>query len=256
MKLEIKRRPAAPLAGFEQDSLTLDLDNCRVRVAVAMDQQLDRDRCRLFEKSVIRPDDPGSGRLVYERQPRPFPAAFVKRLGRGVLGEVLVGAIGPEHVGRTHSADAAVMAVMRRAGRVVGWKVVKRRGDSRGVQVVPERSALAPEHRRGRFVVERPEVELEPVVTYLSESFARYSLGGRVERNALFFRMSMNEVKDPVRAGPRSVDEVSPGNGTLGRRAGTQPAETTARPAVFPGSGADPLSSCFPTDPDPSRPRR
>ncbi len=81
-ELEIKRRPAAPLAGFEQDSLTLDLDNCRVR-------RRGRDGpsssivigAGFLRRAVIRPDDLGCGRLVDEGQPRPFPAAFVKRLG-------------------------------------------------------------------------------------------------------------------------------------------------------------------------------
>ncbi len=103
---------------------------------------------------------------------RPFPASFVERLVRGVLGEVLVGAVGAEHVGRAHAADASVVAVVRRAGRIVGRQVIERRGDSRGVEVVPERGTLAPEHGRGRLVVKRPEVELEPVVAHLPEPFA------------------------------------------------------------------------------------
>ena len=163
-ELEVELRPAAPLAGLQDDSPALDFDDGRVCVAVAMDQELDRNRGRLHEETVIRADDAGLGRLVLEGQLRPFSAGFVERLGRGVLGEVLVGAIGAEHVGRAHAADAAVVAVVRRAGRVVGRKVVERRGNSRGVEIVPERRALAPEQGRRRLVVKRPEVELEPVV--------------------------------------------------------------------------------------------
>ena len=162
------------------------------------------------------------GRLVLEGQPRPFPAAFVERLGRGVLGEVLVGAVGAQHVGRAHAADAAVVAVVRRAGRIVGRQVVERRGDARGVEVVPERDALAPEHGLGRLVVERPEVELEPVVAHLPGPLAGHGLGGRVKRGALLLRMAVDEVEDPVRAGPRAVDEVGPGDGALRRRARAQ----------------------------------
>ena len=146
------------------------------------------DRDRLLEEAVLRPDDAGPGRLVLEGQPRPLPAAFVERLGGRVLGEVLVGAVGAEHVGRAHAADAAVMAVVRRAGRIVGRQVVEGRGDARGVEVVPERRALAPQHGRGRLVVERPEVELEPVVAHLPGPLAGHGLGGRVERGALLLR--------------------------------------------------------------------
>ena len=75
-----------------------------------------------------------------------FPPPSSSGSAGGVLGEVLVGAIGAEHVGRTHAADATVVAVVRRAGRIIGGEVVERRGNSRGVEVVPERSALAAEH--------------------------------------------------------------------------------------------------------------
>ncbi len=126
--------------------LALDLDHRGVGLAVAMDEEVDRDRVRLLEQAVLRPDDARLGRLVLERQPRPLAAPLVERLGRAVLGEVLVGAVGAQHVGRAHAADAAVVAVVRRAGRVVGGQVVEGRRDARGVEVVPERRALPPEH--------------------------------------------------------------------------------------------------------------
>ncbi len=162
-----------------------------------------------------------------------LPAAFLERLVGGVFGEVLVRAIGPEHVGRAHAADATVVAVVRRAGRIVGRKIIERRGNSRGVEIIPERGPLAPEQGLGRLVIERPEVELKPVVAHVPEPLAGHGLGGRVEGIALLLRMPVDEVEDPVRAGPCAVDEVGPGDGALRRRAGAQTAETTAGPELF-----------------------
>ena len=188
-ELEVELRPAAPLAGLQHDPPALDLDDRRVRLAVAMDEELDRDRDRLLEQAVLparrsRPVAVSFSKVKLD----PPAAAFVERVSAGVLGEVLIGAIGAQHVGRAHAADAAVVAVVRRAGRVVGRQVVERRGDSRGVEVVPERSPLPAQHGLGRLVVERPEVELEPVVAHLPAPLAGDGLGGRVERGALLLR--------------------------------------------------------------------
>ena len=95
-----------------------------------------------------------------------------------------------------------MMPVLRRAGRIVRRQIVERRRDSGGVEVIPERHALPPQHRLRRLVVERPEVELELVVADLPDAFAGERLGRREERRALFVRMAMDEVEDAVRAGP------------------------------------------------------
>ena len=198
-----------------------------------MDQELDGDRGWLLEEAVFRTDDPGPGRVGLEDQLRAFSASFVERLRRGVLGEVLVSAVGPEHVGSTHAANASVVAVVRGARRVVGGKVVEGRGDSRRVQVIPERSTLTPEHGRRRLVIERPEVEREPVVPHLPGPLAGYGLGGGVKRGALLLRVAVDEVKNPVRSRPRAVDEVGPCDRTLRRRAGAQASESTACSQFF-----------------------
>ena len=184
---------------------------------------------RLFSGPTIAALAVSSTKVSFDRFPPPSSSGWSGR----VLGEVLVGAVGAEHVGRAHAADASVVSVVRRAGRIVGRQVIERRRDSRGVEVVPERRALAPQHGRGRLVVERPEVELEPVVAHLPEPLAGQGLGGRVKRGALVLRVAVDEVEDPVRAGPGAVDEVGPRHGTLRRGARAQAAETPARSELF-----------------------
>ena len=97
---------------------------------------------RLFSGPTISALAVSSSNVSATVLPPPSSSGFC----RAVLGEVLVGAVGAQHVGRAHAADAAVVAVVRRAGRVVGGQVVERRGNARGVEVVPERRPLPPQH--------------------------------------------------------------------------------------------------------------
>src|SRR5262245_43390472 len=75
-------------------------------------------------------------------------------------------------------------------------------------------------------MVERPEVELEPVIADLPASLARECLRGRVERSALFLRMAVDKIEDAVRAWPRAVDECGPGDRALRRYARAETAES------------------------------
>ena len=206
-----------------------------------MDAKVDVDRPRLLEQAVLRSDESVRRAVSLSNdQLESLAAPFVDRLGRTVLGEVLIGAVGAEHVGRAHAADAAVMAVLRRAGRIVRRQVVERRRNAGRVEVVPERHALAPQHRRRRLVVERPEVELELVVADLPAALAGHRLGGRVERRALLVRVAMDEIEDAVRARPGAVDEVGPGDRALRRNAGAQAAEPAGRAQLRAGCGSWP----------------
>ncbi len=53
-------------------------------------------------------------------------------------------------------------------------------------------------------------------------------LGRGIEGRTLLLRVAVDEIEDAVRAGPRAVDEIGPGHGTLGRYAGAQVAESAA----------------------------
>ncbi len=75
-----------------------------------MDQKLDTDRPGLLEEAVFRPHDARRGRLLLKREPGTLSAALVQRVPGAVLGKVLVGAVGSQHVGRAHAGDAAVIA--------------------------------------------------------------------------------------------------------------------------------------------------
>ena len=154
-----------------------------------------------------------SSNVSRDRLPPPSSSGF----GRSVLGEVLVGAVSAQHVRRAHAADAAVVAVMRRAGRVVGRQVVERRGHARRVEVIPERHALPPEHGGGRLVVERPEIELEPVVADLParprrESSRRRSRTGRTAPAGWRWMKS----KIPWAPGPAPLMKLAQATGLCG----------------------------------------
>ena len=75
-----------------------------------------------------------------------------------------------------------MMAVLRRAGRIVRRQIVEGRGDAGLVEVVPERHSLAAQHGRRRLVVERPEIELQLVVADIPEALAGERFGRGVER--------------------------------------------------------------------------
>src|SRR5262249_46351990 len=109
-------------------------------------------------------------------------------------------------VGRAHAADAAVVAVVGRAGRVVGRQAVKRGRNPRRVEIVPERDALAPEIR-----------------------FAVDGFGRPVEGGGRLLRVPGHEIKNAVRARCGAVDEAGPGDGTLRRNATAKGAETARR---------------------------
>lgn len=84
---------------------------------------------------------------------------------------MLICAIGPKQVGGTHAGQAKVMTIFRRAGWIVGRQVVKNGPDSRFVQIVPEGDPLSTQQRQGRFVVERPEIELQFVIPCFPVAF-------------------------------------------------------------------------------------
>ncbi len=119
-EVETELRPATPLACSEQNLVPLDFDNCRVRLAIAMNEEVHLHGLRILEKIVFRPDKLGFGGFRLEGKPGALAAAFFHSFGRGVLGKMLIGAIGAQHVGRAHAGDAAVVAVLRGAGRIVG----------------------------------------------------------------------------------------------------------------------------------------
>ena len=104
-----------------------------------------------FAERIHRPDDAGGGGLPRKRA-EALAAALVDLFRRDVFGEVLIGAVGAQHVGRAHAADATAMAVLRRAGRIVGRQIVERGGNPRRVEVIPERHALT----RGAGSCRRP----------------------------------------------------------------------------------------------------
>ena len=208
-----------------------------------MDEEVDLDRRRVFEQSVLRPDDLRLGCIVLERQTRSLAAtaAFVGGFRRPVFGKMLVSAVGPQHVGSAHPADAAMVAVMRGAGRIVGGQVVERRRHARRIEVIPERHSLALEHGPGQLVIERPEIELNLILADIQASFTRDDLGCRVDGSALLGGVAVDEVENTVVARPGPVDEVGPGDGALRRRAGAQRAEPAAG-ASFSRLGSKP---CF-----------
>src|SRR5207245_4589153 len=102
------------------------------------------------------PYDRGLGRFFLENQLRAFSAPLFDSFVRTVGAVMLVRAVGPQHVRRPHSAQAAMVTVLRRAGGIVRRQVVKRRRDSGLVEVVPERDALPSQPGRRRLMVERP----------------------------------------------------------------------------------------------------
>ena len=104
---------------FSTILLPLDLQHCRIGLAVAVDQELDCDRGGRLEQAIVGTDDPHPGRVVVEGQAGRLPPPSSIGLIGPVLGEVLIGAVGAQHVGRAHAAEAAVVAVVRGAGGVV-----------------------------------------------------------------------------------------------------------------------------------------
>src|SRR5262245_17651260 len=109
---------------------------------------------------------------------------------------------------------------MGRARRVVGRQIVKRRRNASLVQEIPKGHALPPKDGLGRLMIERPEIQLQPVVSYVPMALAGKHLRGRIEWAALVVRMAVHKVKDAVRARPGAVNEVGPGDGALRRNAG------------------------------------
>ena len=118
-----------------------------------------------------------------------------------------------------------MVAVLRRAGRIVGGQIVKGGRDAPLVEVIPEGNALPPQHGGRGLVVERPEGQLHPVLADVPVAVAGQRLGAGEEGDALLFGMPVDEVEDAVRARPRAVDEAGPGHGALRRDAGAQRAE-------------------------------
>src|SRR5207253_6355 len=100
---------------------------------------------------------------------------------------------------RAHAADAPGVAVLGWAGRVVGGQIIKRCGNSRLVEVVPERNALAPQ-----------------------QSLAVEGLGCGVKRLALLVWVPVDEVENAVGARAGAIDETCPGDGALRRNAGAE----------------------------------
>src|SRR5262249_9493254 len=151
-------------------------------------------RARLAVAGGLGAENLGGGLLLLKREPGALAAVHGERLVRGVLGEVLKGAVRPQHIGSSHAAEAAAVVVLRRGGRVVGGEVVKGRGNARLVEEVPEWYALAAQ-----------------------DGGAVGRLGDGGEGPALLMRVAVDEVKDTVRTGAGAVDEVGPGDGTLRR---------------------------------------
>src|SRR6516165_8228071 len=98
---------------------------------------------------------------------------------------MLEDAIGAEHVRRAHAAQAAVMAMLRRARRIVGRQMVERRRHTGSIEEVPERLASTAQPRRRWLVIDRPEIELELVVAHFPAAFAGDDLAGGVDRQTL-----------------------------------------------------------------------
>ena len=152
---------ATPLAFLQQDLAALDLDRRRLRLAVAMDQELDetgrgslRKRCpaRRCEpwRSPARNDEPGP------LPARPRPAVPRGRLRRSA-GRCRTFRACPACPCRTGSGGcrtAKGWADSWTAGRRT-WRESPPRPDS------PRTALPDAQHRGGRVVIKRPEVELQ-----------------------------------------------------------------------------------------------
>src|SRR5262249_15195773 len=150
-----------------------------VVVPVAVDEEIDRQRLGVCLERVERTIDAGLCRLPLKRQREMLPAPAPSGWGlvRAALSEVLVSAVGAEHVRDAHAAETAAVAVLGGAGRVVGRQVVERRRDPRRVEEVPERHALT-----------------------LQPGLAADRVRDGVEGLALLVRVAVDEVEDAVRA--------------------------------------------------------
>ena len=131
----------------------------------------------------------------------------------------------PSMSGVPMPAEAAVVSVVRGTGRIVRRQIVKRRGNSRRVEIVPERDALDAG----------------------SSVFAVYGFRRGIERSTLLVRMSVHEIKDAVRARSGPVDEVGPGHRALRGNAGPQVTEAAGRTQLGKIGQQALRSSCFRT---------
>ncbi len=226
---EIEPHPTAPLSCLQQQFRPLHFQQHRIGRRVAMHLEFDGRRPRRFQMGFFRSGQSCFRRIAVERQPCARAASFVVAFGGRVLAEILIRAVGAQHVRRTHARQAAVVAVARRAGRIVRRQVVESRRNPGRVQVVPERRSLPAQHGLRRLVIEWPEVQLQLVVAELAASFAGQRFSRRIERLARFVRMAMDEVEDAVRARIGAVDEGGPCHGALRRNAGCQAAEAAGR---------------------------
>src|SRR5688572_14201895 len=94
-----------------------------------MDSKFDCDWGWLLEHRVFGTDQLGPRCFGFKLQSEPLTTSFLDRLLGVVLGEVLIGAIGAKHIGRTHAGNAAVITILRRTWWVVRRQIVKSGGD-------------------------------------------------------------------------------------------------------------------------------
>ena len=181
--------------------------------------------CGVFERVFSGPTREALAVSVTNVNRERLPPASSLVSGRAVLGKVLIGAVGAQHVGRAHPRQATVVAMLAGSGRIVAGQIIEGGRNAALVQVGPKRHSLPAQHGGRRFVADRPDRQLHAVFADLPRSFGGERLGRGEKRRTLALRVAVDEVENPVRARPGAVDETGPGHGALRRDAGSQRAE-------------------------------
>ena len=113
-KLEFHRKPAAPLAFFQNKLLVLKRDPCHRFERIDVNRKRLRRGRRVLAKRIVRPDEVGRNPVVLHFHLHHFPTLDRSDCRRGIIGVERERAIRSAQIGRAHAGKRLSFRANRR----------------------------------------------------------------------------------------------------------------------------------------------